>query len=149
MNLINDLSCMACLALALTQGQAATLPQPQGPQLTPLTAQVLAPPHALTGSDGRRHLLYEIRIENITDARFAVKRIEVRDEHGATLQQMDAAAIAQRLCVGGRRGSESSELGGSQFGVVFMHVSLPANAPLPQALTHVIEGYAAGRPPPI
>jgi len=142
MNFINDLSRVTCLAFALTQVQAVTMPEPQGPQLTPLTAEVLAPPQALTGSDGRRHLVYEIRIANITDGRFAVQRIEVRDEHGATLEQMDAAAIGRRLCVGGRRGSESGELGGAQFGVVFMHVTLPVNAPLPQGLTHVIEGYA-------
>jgi hypothetical protein len=142
MNFINDLSRIALVALALTEVQAATLGEPLGPQLTPLTAEVLAPPQAVTGSDGRRHLVYEIRIANITDARFAVQRIEVRDEHGATLQQMDAAAIGQRLSIGGRRGSESSELGGSQFGVAFMHVTLAANAPPPQELTHVIAGYS-------
>jgi hypothetical protein len=130
------------VACALAQAHAATPPQPVDPQMTPVTAEVLTPPQAVTGSDGRRHLLYEIRIANLTAARLAVQRIEVRDGHGATLQQMDAAAIAQRLCVGGRRGSESGELGGSQFGVAFMHVTVPANAPLPQQLTHVIEGFA-------
>src|ERR1700684_2830461 len=129
MNLFKDLSRIAVVACALRQAQAATPPQPAGPQLTPVTAEVLAPPQAVSGSDGRRHLVYEIRIANLTAARFAVQRIEVRDGHGATLQQLDAAAIAQRLSVGGRRGSESSELGGSQFGVAFMHVTVPANAP--------------------
>jgi Peptidase family M23 len=140
MNLFKNLSRIALVACALTQ--AATPPQPADPQLTPVTAEVLTPPQAVTGSDGRRHLVYEIRIANVTAARFAVQRIEVRDGQGATLQQMDVAAIAQRLSVGGRRGSESSELGGSQFGVAFMHVTVAANTPLPQQLTHVIEGYA-------
>jgi Peptidase family M23 len=141
-NLIKNLPRIAVAACALALAQAATPPQPSDLQLTPVTAEVLTPPQAVTGSDGRRHLLYEIRIANLTAARLAVQRIEVRDGHGATLQQMDAAAIAQRLCVGGRRGSESGELGGSQFGVAFMHVTVPANAPLPQQLTHVIEGFA-------
>jgi hypothetical protein len=141
-NLIKNLPRIAVVACALAQAHAATPPQPVDPQMTPVTAEVLTPPQAVTGSDGRRHLLYEIRIANLTAARLAVQRIEVRDGHGATLQQMDAAAIAQRLCVGGRRGSESGELGGSQFGVAFMHVTVPANAPLPQQLTHVIEGFA-------
>jgi hypothetical protein len=142
MNLIRNLPRIALVACALTQAPAATLPQPAGPQLTPVTAEVLTPPQAVTGSDGRRHLIYEIRIANLTDARFVVQRIEVRAGHGAMLQQMDAAAIASRLSVGGRRGSESGELSGSQFGVAFMHVALSAQAPLPQQLTHVIEGYA-------
>ena len=142
MNLIKNLPRIAVVSCALTQAPAATLPQPAGPQLTPVTAEVLTPPQAVTGSDGRRHLVYEIRIANLTAARFVVQRIEVHDGHGAMLQQMDAAAIASRLSVGGRRGSESGELGGSQFGVAFMHVVLPAQAPPPQQLTHVIEGYA-------
>ena len=50
------------------------------PQLTPLAADVLSPPQAVRGSDGAAHLVYELRIENITDGRFTLKRIAVIDD---------------------------------------------------------------------
>src|SRR5437588_8127719 len=48
--------------------------EPAGPQLTPLVADVLAPPHAVLGSDRRTHLVYEIRIANVTKSRIALRR---------------------------------------------------------------------------
>jgi hypothetical protein len=114
----------------------------QQPQLTPLVAAVLSAPQAVLGSDGAGHLLYELRLENITDAPFAVRRITVSDEHGTTLAQLDERAIAGRLSIGGRRGSENSVLGASQFGIAFLHVALAAGAPLPASLRHVIEGHS-------
>src|SRR5262249_39663296 len=49
--------------LAASSWMAAA--EPSHPQLTPIVADVLAPPHAVPGSDGRTHLVYEIRIANV------------------------------------------------------------------------------------
>jgi hypothetical protein len=112
-------------------------------QRTPLVADVLAAPHAVRGSDGRTHLVYEIRIANATDGQVSLKRINVLDgRSGTTMAALDAQAIGGRFSLGGRRGSESNELGASQFGVAFMHVALEANAPIPAALLHAVEGHA-------
>src|SRR5215510_14744361 len=107
-------------------------------QLTPLLADVLAAPHAVRGSDGRTHLVYEINIANITSGPVSLKRIVVIvGRSGTTMATLDAQAIGGRFSLGGRRGSETNELGPSQFGVAFMHVALEPNAPVPAALLHV------------
>jgi hypothetical protein len=53
---------------------------------------------------------------------------------------LGTASIGARFSLGGRRGSESSELGPFQYGVVFVHVAVEHNAPVPTTLAHVIEG---------
>jgi len=112
------------------------------PQLTPLAADVLTHPQAVRGSDGAKHLVYEVRIANLTDKRFSLKQIEVLDERGATLRQLNAQTIGTRLSLGGRRGSESNALEGYQFGVLFIHVIIPDRTPLPTSLRHVFAGYS-------
>jgi hypothetical protein len=117
--------------------------EPDAAQLTALVADVLAAPHAVRGSDGRTHLVYEIRIANTTDGQVRLKRIAVLDSRsGTALATLDAQAIAARFSLGGRRGSESNELGSSQFGIAFMHVALAHDAPVPAALLHVVEARA-------
>jgi hypothetical protein len=111
-------------------------------ELTPLAAEVLAAPQAVLGSDGARHLVYELRVDNLTDQRFTVNRIDVLDARGAALLQLNAQTIATRLSLGGHRGSESNVLEGYQFGVAFLHVTIPDGSPLPESLLHVVAGHS-------
>lgn len=131
---------LAILGLTLLAPAAAE--EAAVPRLTPLVADVLAAPQAVRGSDGAQHLVYELRIENITDARFTLKRLVVTDASGTSLGQLDSQGLATRFSLGGRRGSETNVLESSQFGVAFLHVTIPKTAPLPTALTHLIEGYS-------
>ncbi len=111
------------------------------PILTPLVADVLSPPWPVTGSDGKRHLVYELRLGNATPDAVDVKQIEVVDPaNQKVLLKLDQAALAKRLSLGGRRGAESSELGIGQFGVAFLHVESDVNAPLPKEIVHRITG---------
>ncbi|HEX4387663.1 MAG TPA: M23 family metallopeptidase, partial [Steroidobacteraceae bacterium] len=110
--------------------------------LTPLVADVLNAPQAVLGSDGDQHLVYEVRVENLTDGRFTLKQITVTDASGIELAQLDAQAIRGRFSLGGRRGSETDVLGPFQFGVAFLHVSISASRPVPTSLTHVVRGYS-------
>ena len=128
--------------LGLTLLPLAAAEEAAVPRLTPLVADVLAAPQAVRGSDGAQHLVYELRIENITDARFTLKRLVVTDASGTSLAQLDSQGLATRFSLGGRRGSETNVLESSQFGVAFLHVTIPKTAPLPTALTHLIEGYS-------
>jgi len=115
--------------------------EPSSPQLTPLVANVLAPPRAVLGTDQRTHLVYEIRVANATNGRIRLDRIAVVDgQVGTTLATLGTASIGERFSLGGRRGSESSELGPFQYGVVFVHVAVEHNALVPTTLAHVIEG---------
>ena len=111
-----------------------------GPQLTPLVADVLTPPHAVRGSDGRTHLVYEIRVANVTKGRINLRRIAVVDgQAGTTVATVGAEVIARRFSLGGNRGNESTELGPFQFGVAFMHVAIEATALVPAKLAHIVE----------
>jgi hypothetical protein len=112
-------------------------------QLTPLAADVLAAPQAVLGSDGAKHLIYEVRVENLTDQRFTLDKIEVLDGHGRILLRLNAETIATRLSLGGHRGSESNVLESYQFGVAFLHVKIPDGTPMPQSLLHLVAGYSA------
>ena len=54
-------------AAALMPGAAAAIPPRQDPDsFTPLALDVLDPPWAVKGSDGRLHAVYEIRLVNTT-----------------------------------------------------------------------------------
>lgn len=111
------------------------------PVLTPLVADVLSAPWPVTGSDGKRHLVYELRLGNATPDAVQVKQIEVvNPSSDKVLLKLDQDALSKRLSLGGRRGAESSELGIGQFSVVFLHVTSDLNDPLPKVLVHRISG---------
>jgi Peptidase family M23 len=121
---------------------------PSDLQLTPLVANVMTAPHAVPGADRRIHLVYEVRVANVTGGPIRINRVTVRDaQAGTTLATLDAHAISGRFSLGGRRGSESAELGPFQTGILFVHVPLEHNAPLPTGLTHLVE--ASFGPPSI
>lgn len=139
---------LGALTLGAAFGPSASAARAQAgpgpvPQLTALVADVLAAPQPVPGSDGRLHLVYELRLANVTDGNAALKRIAIFGDDPAAppLAVLGPEVIAQRLSFGGRRGSEAGVLGGFQFGVAFLHVALPAGAAAPKSLTHEITGF--------
>jgi hypothetical protein len=124
--------------LAAALPAAAQTPVPE-PVMTPLVAEVLFPPQAVPGSDGKRHLVYELDLANASPAATELQKIEVLEADTAkTLLTLGRDDIVRRLSIGGRRGAESADLGTGQFGVVFLHVPLDAEAPIPSSLVHRI-----------
>lgn len=123
---------LALLALLL-----ATLPAVAAePVLTPIVGQVLAAPRPVLGSDQRRHLVYEVQLNNVTASALEIEAVEIVDESGKILHRLDRDSIAGRLSIGARRGAESAELLFGQFGVLFLHVALGKDDPLPRTLRH-------------
>ena len=121
------------LALAAVPAMAAE------PELTPFVAEALWAPNPVPGSDGRRHLVYELRIANPTASALELRKVEVLDEpSGKLLLSLDRDSLAKRFSIGGRRGSESTDLGVGQFGVLFLHVALEPGEALPRAIAHRI-----------
>jgi Peptidase family M23 len=130
----------ALCALALVPERAGAAE----PQLTPLAVEVLSPPGPVPvmGSDGRRHLVYELRIDNRSGGEIDLKTIDAIDPTtGSVLLTLDRSEIARRFALGGSRGAESADLGLAKFGVLFMHVALPPGQPAPRILAHRITGY--------
>lgn len=146
MRAVKALIRLAFIAAAFAGASGADAAEPENPRLTPIVADVLAPPHAVLGSDGRMHLVYEVKIANATGGRISLRRIAVIDgQVGTPMATLDTDALGRRFSLGGSRGSESTELGPFQFGVVFMHVALQRDAPTPAALAHVVEGVSHQR----
>jgi hypothetical protein len=54
------------------------------PQFTPIAASVLAPPEPVSATDGRRHVVYELLLQNTTDVSIDVQSLAVRTK-GRTL----------------------------------------------------------------
>ena len=109
------------------------------PVLTPFVADALWAPNPASGSDGRSHLVYELRIGNTTASSLELDKIEVLDEpSGKLLLSLDRDGLGKRFSIGGRRGAESADLGVGQFGVLFLHVALEPNDALPRAIAHRI-----------
>ncbi|RUZ49571.1 M23 family peptidase, partial [Mesorhizobium sp. M7A.F.Ca.US.007.01.1.1] len=59
------------------------------PKLTPLVAEIIAPPHVIPGSDGRRHIVYELAVTNITGGDVRFEKLKVVDaDSGAPLAEL-------------------------------------------------------------
>lgn len=125
---------LALLALFLAPLQAVAAE----PVLTPLVGQVLAAPRPVLGSDQRRHLVYEVQLDNVTASTLEVQAVEIIDDSGKVLHRLDRDSIARRLSIGARRGAEAAELLFGQFGVLFLHVALGKDDALPRTLRHRI-----------
>jgi hypothetical protein len=125
---------LAALALCLAALPAAAA----DPVLTPLVGQVLAAPRPVLGSDKRRHLVYEVQLDNVTASTLEVQAVDIVDQNGKVVHRLDRVAVGGRLSIGGRRGAESADLLFGQFGVLFLHVALGKDDALPRTLRHRI-----------
>ena len=108
------------------------------PGTTPFVTEALWAPNPASGSDGRRHLVYELRIGNTTGCGLEPKKVEVLDEpSGKVLLSLDRDALpsASRSAADAAR---ATELGVGQFGVLFLHVALEPSDALPRAIAHRI-----------
>ena len=115
-----------------------------GPRLTPLTAEIVVPPHVVPGSDGKRHIVYELALANITGDGVRFEKLAVVDrDSGAILATLGPDELAERVTPGANRGHETRELAAYQFAVVFLHVSLAEDAAVPARITHEITAHFA------
>ncbi|RUZ44231.1 M23 family metallopeptidase [Mesorhizobium sp. M7A.F.Ca.US.003.02.1.1] len=114
------------------------------PQLTPLVAEIIAPPHVIPGSDGRRHIVYELAVTNITGGDVRFEKLKVVDaDSGAPLAELGPDELRTRVTPGASRGNENRELAAYQFAVLFLHVVLADGAAVPARITHEITAFFA------
>jgi hypothetical protein len=126
-------------ALPVACGPAVVLAQDR-PTPTPVVAELLRPPRPVPGSDGRIHLLYELRLANVAPATARLRNLQVLDgDTGRTLLSLDEAALADRFSLSGMRGGATAALGGHQWGVAFLHLPMPAGVGAPGRLLHALE----------
>ena len=121
-----------------------------GPREMPvgLVASSLAKPHPVVGADGRRHLVYELRLFNSTSAAITVTRVKTVDPAtGRVFGTLDAATIAALMIPDGSAPTPTLRAG--QAGFILMEVSLPLAQTVPARLVHdfiFTRGSELGRP---
>jgi hypothetical protein len=106
-------------------------------------AQVLTQPQPVLGTDGKRHIAYELVLTGSTSASLKVTRVSIRDaDSEKVLQTLSGKALASHLTTIGNPQTpiKRSIIGGSEAAVLWLDVRLPAKANLPARLDHVVTG---------
>lgn len=120
----------AAVAIA---GLVAGAPAPAAtPQFTPITASVLAAPQPVSATDGRRHLVYEVLVQNTTDAPVEVQSLAVRANGRALLAYAGSKLTAVMTTANG----DTSTLGPSQGARILLDVVMRRGHRDPRALVH-------------
>ena len=102
----------------------------------PVRVEVLAEPHAVTGSDGNRHLVYELKLTNTTDkTTYYVTEVTALDSGTG---QPVALLGSLQLLVDPPPAPRRNILHPGELGFLFVHVAVPAQAPLPSGLRHQV-----------
>ena len=135
------LALLAPLAVLLMPAGAARAPE----VLTPLLSAVENPPVPFLGSDGQTHLVYELFVTNFSSGEALLERVEILGD-GKVIASVDAAAVAGRLQAAGERES-SGTLAPSTLALLFLHVTLSVNAPIPKQLSHRVAARITAAPP--
>ena len=137
---------LACwLGLGLASGVGAQQ-QAVTETITPVLLEVRDAPVAFAGSDGKTHLVYELRMTNFSSGNAAIEQVEVIGDAGAVLKTMDKDEIAGRLQMAGQRTS-TDVLAGSAEASLFIHATLADGAAVPAKLTHRVRVRAEAAPP--
>jgi hypothetical protein len=113
--------------------------------LTPLLFAIENPPVPFLGSDGQTHLVYELFVTNFSRGEALLERVEVLGD-GKAIATLDATALGRRLQAAGER-EASGTLPPSTQALLFLHVALPAGAPVPKKLSHRVTARITAAPP--
>lgn len=130
----------AAAGFVAAEDAAETTSPRQAVVATPLVAAVMSQPWAVEGSDGLFHVVYEIRISNVTPLVARLDHVRVLDgKTKKSVATFDGGEIEKRFEVGANRDSLSRQLDGAAFGVLFLHVAVPTLADVPATITHEID----------
>lgn len=133
----------ACGLIAVSLAKSASaqvrpdvLPPEVESHYTPAVLSVGAAPHLVVGTDGRRHLVYELHVTNAAPAPLQIDGLEVLDgEGGEVLRAFSRAEVRDRMHPAGSR-APLDVLEPAQQGVLFLHVPLEARVEIPGQLAH-------------
>lgn len=121
---------MLCAAAMLARSATAAA-LPGGDQ--PVRMEVLAEPRAVTGSDGNRHLVYELMLTNATDkTTYYVTEVTALEGTGQPVALLDPV----QLLVDPPPAPRRNILHPGELGFLFVHVAVPAQAAVSGTLRH-------------
>jgi hypothetical protein len=113
-------------------------------QLTPILASVLIPPTPVKLTDGLFHLVYELKVTNVTGGEASIEALEVLDPQNsdAVVARLSGDDVAANLYLPGAT-APTATLGPAQAGLIFVNLTFPSLDKVPRALDHVISGIPA------
>jgi hypothetical protein len=119
-----------------------------GPQdITPLLAEVPYAPIPFAGSDGRTHLVYELKAINFSNGETTIERLEVLDaDTGNVIDTLGAEEVAGRLQPAGLRDAADT-VAPSMAALIFLHVTFDNAEEVPDRLVHRLSVRAEAAPP--
>ena len=139
----------ATIAIAATVLAALLFAAPgaarEGAVLTPLILAAENAPVPFHGSDGNTHLVYELIVTNFSSGSAAIEDAEILSGD-TVLARLDTTAVAGRLQPAGQRETTGTLAPGMQA-LLFLHVILAPNTPVPQKLSHRIAARVSAAPP--
>jgi hypothetical protein len=137
------------LGLALTLGCIAPLPsQAPAPSTVPVGLEVPLAPTPVR-ADGKFHLAYELHVTNFRAPDLSLMRVEVFGDqlNGSPLARYEGLDLQSRL---GRPGLPSdtpdkARIGGGLRAVLFLWLTIEADAALPRTLRHRLSFTTSGK----
>ncbi len=137
----------AGLAWARVQS-SGTGPGEPLPALVGLSANVIAAPTPVLGTDKRRHLVYEISLLNVAASGERIDRVQVLDaaDRSVIVSYDGAGAVRKIMSNAAQLHQPTDELPSSGGGVLWLDVSFSRGARIPRRLVHRIEFTDLSRP---
>ena len=115
--------------------------------LTPIVAEVLHAPIPFSGSDGRTHLVYELKTTNFSSGETTIEQLQVLDaDTSDAVATLDAEEVAGRLQPAGLREAIDT-FAPSMTALVFLHLSFSEASEVPDRLVHRLSLRANAAPP--
>ena len=131
----------SCTASDTQQSEATSSAAPAasaGPAvLTPVVADVVAAPIPVTGSDGRVHLVYELRLTNTGSQPATITSLQVKGD-GRTLVDLSGDALTPWFQALGGGPKTGTVLAPGQQGLVWIDATLNSPDDVPTSLGHVV-----------
>jgi Peptidase family M23 len=120
------------VAVLLVVAPAAEAQRQDPDGFTPVVQEVVAPPWPVEGSDGRRHLVYEVRLQNSIPVPWRVARVTVRTPGGRRLASWSGRRV--RTVMRSLASGEDTRRIGSGEGAL-LHLTF-ARRQVPRAIVH-------------
>src|SRR3954470_24753670 len=133
------LTIVLAAALLMPAAAAAAPPRQDPDSFTPLALDVLDAPWAVKGSDGRRHIVYEVRLLNTTSLPWRVTRVSTHSATGRERVLARWSGRRVRSVLRSLRTRDDTRLVGPGEGAL-LHLTLSARsrARMPARLVHVL-----------
>jgi len=118
-------------------------------QYTPVVVSPLTPgTQAVLGTDGKRHIVYELVLTNTSPTPATLEKLEVLSDPSHVLLTLEGPSLVKVLRNTSSSPAVNAELDLNSTRLLLLEIALPQDAPVPRQLLHRLTALAAARPGP-